>query len=356
VVLLVVHPKGLCSIRLADIALFLTAIGVAASIGDPYRDVIRFRLLSENPNIEIFGHVEQAAATTTSAGIRNVQLQRVLLVNGVGMTVLLTGNKLMADLPLWMSDSPHDILVICMGMGTTFRSAVRHSNIDVTVVELIPAVPRFMHFYHADADRVMAQPNAHVVVDDGRNYLLMHQRQFDAITIDPAPPLYSAGAVNLYSREFFELCAGRIRPGGAVCLWVPPSPRSDSKMILRTFATVFPEVSVWAGPTYPGMYLVGTLRHVNDIQERVRRGVADPATLADLTEWDRSCDTPEKILSLFVCGRSDLLEFTRDRPVVTDDRPFTEFPLWRMNGGDPEYAQLLGAYELKRWVLTSRSN
>jgi spermidine synthase len=347
VALFAVHPKGFRRAGLADLAGLIVAAVILATNGDPYRDVIFSRY---KPGWEIFGHVEEAAATTTSAGIPDIPMQRELLVNGYGMTVLVTGNKLMAHLPIWLSDSPRNALVICVGMGTTFRSATRHSDIDVTAVELVPAVPRFMHFYHADADRVLAQPNAHVVIDDGRNYLLMHQRQFDVITIDPAPPLYGAGTVNLYSKEFFELCARRLRPDGAICLWVPPAPRSDSKMILRTYATVFPFVSVWAGPTFPGFLLIGTLRPVNDIEARVRRGFADPATVADLIEWDKSCDTPQKVLSLWICGRAPLLEFCKDRPIVTDDHPYTEFPFWRREGSDSDYFRTLNATILKQWI------
>jgi spermidine synthase len=349
--LLAVHPGGLRRARFADAALLLATVLTLATIGDPYRDVIYSRLLHSDPRTEIFGHVEEAAATTTSAGIGSFPMARQLLVNGYGMTTLVTGNKLMAHLPLWLADSPRDALVVCMGMGTTFRSATRHPDIDVTVVELVPAVTRFMHFYHPDADRVMAQPNAHVVVDDGRNYLLMHQREFDMIAIDPAPPLFAAGTVNLYSQEFFKLCASRIRPGGAVCLWIPPGPVSELKMILRTFATEFPYVSAWTGPTFPGFILIGTHRPVNDVEARVRRGFADPAIVADLTEWDRSCSTPEKVLSLWICDRDALLDFTIDRSVVTDDHPFTEFPFWRMNGSDPEYPPELDAMGLRRWVV-----
>jgi spermidine synthase len=347
IALFAVHPKGLFRIRLADVAGLLAAGTMLAVIGDPYRDVIFSRF---KPGWEVFGHVEEAAATTTAAGIPNVRLSRELLVNGYGMTILITGNKLMAHLPIWMADSPHDALVICMGMGTTFRSAVRHPDIDTTVVELDPAVPKFMHFYHADADRVLAQPNAHVVVDDGRNYLLMHQHQFDAITLDPPPPLYGAGTVNLYSKEFFELCAARIRPTGAVCLWVPPGARSDEMMILHTYAEVFPYVAVWAGPTFPGFLLIGTHRPVNDIEARVRRGFTDPATVADLTEWDDSCSTPEKVMSLLICNRDALLQFSKNSPVITDDRPYTEFPIWRMAGWDPEYAEVLNTDIFRVWL------
>jgi spermidine synthase len=353
IALLAVHPQGLRRARLVDVAALIAIIVAIATIGDPYRDVIFARTETGG---EIFAHVEEAAASATAAGIPDIPTSRQLLVNGYGMTALVTGNKLMADLPLWFADSPHDALVVCMGMGTTFRSAVRHSDIDVTVVELVPAVPRFMHFYHADADQIMAQPNAHVVIDDGRNYLLMHPRRFDMITIDPAPPICGAGTVNLYSKEFFELCAHRIHPGGVVCLWVPPAPMSDSKMILHTYATVFPYVSVWAGPTFPGFFLIGTLRPVNDIEARVRRGFADPKTVHDLVEWDRSCSTPDKVLSLRICSRDALLKFTQDRPVVTDDRPYTEFPLWRWEGSDPEYSHMLDAVGLYRWILQQRES
>lgn len=350
--LFLVHPQGIRRIRIGDVAALLAVAVILANIGDPYRDVLDSHIMRES---SIFADAEEAAATTTAAGNPDIPTSRQLFINGYGMTSLYTGNKLMAHLPQWLSDSPRDALVICMGMGTTFRSATRHGNVDVTVVELVPAVPRFMHFYHTDADRVMAQSNAHVVVDDGRNYLLMHQKQFDTIAIDPAPPIYSAGTVNLYSQEFFELCAHHIRPGGAVCLWVPPAPKSDSKMILCAYATVFPFVSVWAGPNYPGFLLIGTLRPVNDVEARVRRGFTDPTTVADLIEWDRSCDTPDKVLSLRLCDRDALLKFTNDCPVVTDDRPFTEFPLWRMDGRDYDYSLTLDATSLRRWLLTTKS-
>ena len=222
-VLFAVRPRGLRAIRLKDVLLVVITVFCIAVIGDPYRDVIRDYRLPQEPGWQVFEQVEEAAATTTAAGIPEDPMARHLLVNGFGVTMLVTGNKLMAHLPLWLADSPHDALVICMGMGTTFRSMSRHTDIDVTVVELVPAVPRFMHYYHSDADRVLAQPNTHVVVDDGRNFLLMHPRQFDVITIDPAPPLCSAGTVNLYSEEFCRLCPQHIRPGGVVCLWVPPA-------------------------------------------------------------------------------------------------------------------------------------
>jgi spermidine synthase len=347
IALLTVHPKGLRRVQLKDVALFLVTIAAVADIHDPYREVIVGRF---GAGAEIFDHAEEATATTTAAGDPKFPLSRALIINGVGMTTLWTGNKLMADLPIWLADRPHDVLVVCLGMGTAFRTATRHPNIDVTAVEIVPAVRRFMHFYHPDADRVMAQPNAHVVIDDGRNYLLMHPRKFDVITIDPAPPIYAAGTVNLYTQEFFRLCSDRIRPGGVVCLWLPPDQVSEEKMILHTYASVFPYISAWAGPGFPGFFLIGSHRPVPDVAARIRRGFDDPAVVADLNEWDHQVDTPGKVLALYVCGRDGLLNATGDAPIITDDHPYTEFPLWRINWRDPSAAPQLDALSLREWL------
>ena len=48
-----------------------------------------------------------------------------LLVNGIGMTKLTPITKFMAHLPLAMHrEKPESALVICFGMGTTYRSAL----------------------------------------------------------------------------------------------------------------------------------------------------------------------------------------------------------------------------------------
>ena len=91
-----------------------------------------------------------------------------LLVNGVGMTVLTPATKMMAHLPAaLLPRRPRNGLVICFGMGTSFRS-LRTWDIPVTAVELVPGVPRLFPYFHPDAAQILAQPGARVVIDDGR--------------------------------------------------------------------------------------------------------------------------------------------------------------------------------------------
>src|SRR5208282_5742448 len=83
------------------------------------------------------------AASVTSVG---EGMNKVLLVNGIGMTTLTPCTKFMVHLPLAFHDgSSQSALIICFGMGTTYRSALSW-NIDTTVVELVPSVPKSFGF------------------------------------------------------------------------------------------------------------------------------------------------------------------------------------------------------------------
>jgi hypothetical protein len=70
---------------------------------------------------------------------------------------------------------------------------------------------------------------------DGRQVLARDERRYDVIEVD-ALHLTAAGSGNLYSVEFFELCARRLRPGGLVCSQKP------SRRVGLTFAEALPHV------------------------------------------------------------------------------------------------------------------
>ena len=95
------------------------------------------------------------AASVISAG---EGLSKALLVNGVGVTGLVPITKFMAHLPLaFHTGKPESTLVICFGMGTSYRSALSW-DIETTVVELVPSVRDAFAFFHADAQQVLGNP------------------------------------------------------------------------------------------------------------------------------------------------------------------------------------------------------
>ena len=112
--------------------------------------------------------------------------EKRLLVNGIGITYLTPITKMMAHLPLSISEKkPKSALIIALGMGTTVRSAASW-GIDVKCVELVPSVLKAFPYFFEDANSVLSLPNVEVIIDDGRRYLNRTQSKYDVIIIDPS--------------------------------------------------------------------------------------------------------------------------------------------------------------------------
>ncbi len=320
----------------ATAALALLIVYAGITLRDPFLKAIQNRISAMTPagkNSTIFFHKEGVEGTVTSfeAGPR-----KQLWINGVGMTALATETKLMAHLPLLFTESPREGLVICFGMGTTLRSASLYPGFRVTAVELVPEVLEAFRFYHSDAAEVLKKPNVTTIAADGRNFLLLSEKRYDLITIDPAPPIYSAGTVNLYTKEFLSLCREHLTPQGIACLWVPGKTKQEIHSFLKTFRSVFPNATVWGGVHGWGFYLLGTLRPISwELFERnANKLFEDPALVEDLGQFDRDCVTLEQLRSLKLWTDNEIDVVCTNGVLITDDFPFSEFPLWRYLLGD----------------------
>ena len=117
-------------------------------------------------------------------------------------------------------------------------------------------------------------------------------------------------------------------------------------MIMRTFLEVFPEASLWGAVEYPGFFLIGGHRSF----------AQTPAELQKVTEWLRHVEdlgtSNQGYRNLSVLSRLYLLDaeglarLVGDAPVVTDDQPYTEFPLWRWVF-DPAGRRILNADQVR---------
>jgi spermidine synthase len=325
-------------------------VGMLPTTGDPYRTIMgQFVGSLWRGNGRILDYLEGAEATTIPAGASDPR-ERVLFINGTNMTLLVTETKLITHLPYALTKEPKRLLVICAGMGTTMRSASLYPELEMDVVDIVPEVFRCFGYFHEDIDRVLDHPaGLRLHADDGRNFLLTHPDQYDLITVDPAPPLHSAGTVNLYTREFFDLCKGRLTHGGAFCLWVPPAPESETIMIMKSFHEVFPEGSLWGGLEYSGFFLVGGHRSFGQTPDQLSAVVDRLSTIDDLGEWSRTYRDPKKLRELYLTDGAGLGRLVAQARAVTDDNPYTEFPLWRQLFL-PTRRRVLSASQVRTWL------
>jgi len=265
-------------------------------------------------------------ATVIAAG---TGVSRVLLVNGVGITTLTPTTKAMAHLPLALMDHrPDNVLVVCFGMGTTFRSALSW-GIHVTAVDLVPSVPKLLWYYHADAPKLLHSPLAHVIIDDGRRYLDRTSDKFDLITIDPPPPLPAAGSSLLYSEEFYAVAKKHLKPHGILEQWLPsysgdPFLRSSiAKAIKLSFNHVraFRSIEGW------GVHLLASDWPIPARSSQDLAGELSANASGDFIEWGPAI-TPVGQFDILLNNEfnvDDIVAASPSAPVMRDDRPTNEY-------------------------------
>lgn len=222
--------------RAGSMPIFGGAAALSALMGvcaNSFHDVAA--IYNANPTIR---RDYQASVTAAGAG-----LERILQINHIGMTKLTPITKVMAHLPLaFLSRPPRSALVICFGMGTTFRSLVSW-GVPATAVELVPSVPGLFGFFHEDAGAVLAAPGARVVIDDGRRFLARTAETYDVITLDPAPPMTAAGTSFLFSEEFYDAAKRRLAPDGIMQIWIAEPVEPDAlSAFAKAVTNSFPHV------------------------------------------------------------------------------------------------------------------
>jgi len=262
---------------------------------------------------------------------------RRLLVNGIGMTILTPDTKFMVHLPLaFQKAHPQSALIICFGMGTSYRAALSW-DIGTTAVELVPSVTKAFAFYHEDAAQYLANPKGRIVIDDGRRFLKRTREQYDAIVIDPPPPVEAAGSSLLYSKEFYALAKQHLKPNGILQIWFPGGPFPTAQAIVRSLNDSFPYVRCFDGVNDWGTHFLASEQPIETVAVE-KMAARMPATARldlmeymDTTRYPTLPDYLQKVVSAETLI-SHVLNTNLDIE-ISDDRPFNEYFLlrkWRL--------------------------
>jgi spermidine synthase len=152
-------------------------------------------------------------------------------------TQLLSGH-----LPLLLHAGPKTVLVIGLGSGITAGAVARYPIERLDVVEIEPAVVEASRFFRQLHGGVLEDARVRTVIADGRNFLLTTPERYDVIISEPSN-LWIAGMADLFTRDFYETAASKLRPGGIFCQWVQCYQTSPATLrtIFRTLATRFPK-------------------------------------------------------------------------------------------------------------------
>jgi spermidine synthase len=185
-----------------------------------------------------------------------------------------------ALLPMLFTPNPQSGLVIGLGTGQTLQTLSLFPFKRIDVAEMAPQIVEAASgwFTNVNGGVIDRDPRVHVSIADGRNFLLLSNRQYDAITVEVSS-IWIDGEADLYNREFYELCRQHLTEDGILQQWVQVHhmPTKNLLVILNTLRSVFPYAGFFAshGPGLQGIILASDQPLTADYR-RLRELDADP--------------------------------------------------------------------------------
>jgi spermidine synthase len=247
-------------------------------------------------------------------------------------------HRRIGQLPVALHPNPRRALVVGLGGGATPGVVALNPDITVDVVELSGAVVRGARWFsHANFD-VLHRPNANIIVNDGRNFLMLTDRKYDVITADIVQP-HHAGANNLYSAEYFRMVRNVLSENGLALQWVGSASEVEYKLIMRTFMSVFPHTTLWGD----GSLMIGTKHPLRISRAAFERRLADPE--AGEAMQSVGLTSFERLQSQFIASPESLRQFVGEGPILTDNLPATEYFLMLPREPQVDFSGLTGRFE-----------
>ncbi len=225
-----------------------------------------------------------------------------------------------------MHPAPKHVLMIGLASGSWAQVIANDPSVeDFTIVEIndgyLPLIARY-----ADVRSLPGNPRVHIVIDDGRRWLVAHpDRSFDFIVMNTSFH-WRANNTNLLSTDFLRLARAHMNPGGILyynTTW--------SERVLATGASEFPfalRVSNFLAVS-DSPFTLDKARW-KSILEQYRidgRIVFDPANpvaqakLGQLLSLPGQLDAPKGELE----SRDSLLKRLKGARLITDDNMGTEW-------------------------------
>jgi spermidine synthase len=276
---------------------------------------------------------------------------RVISINGLNVAGTKFGfhctQKLQAHFPLLMHPDPRTIMQIGFGTGGTCWSVSQHETVErIDCVEINPGVIKAAPFFdeiNHGIYRPGADPRVHVNIEDARNFVATTSTKYDIILSDSIHPRFTGNGL-LYTRDYYELCAGALGEDGIVSTWMPTAflGVEEFKAIVRSMRASFPHILIWyMNNTVEGYaILMGSRQpfHV-DFDDLVRR-MAEPKLDADLA-FVHLEDAYDLLDCIALSGPDVDAYLGEGGELNTEDKPIIEFRAPRnMNRIVTEYRNL----------------
>jgi hypothetical protein len=230
---------------------------------------------------------------------------------------------LVTHLPMLVKPGAKDVFMLGLGSGISAGALLDYPVENIIIGENCEPVIRASDYFSEWNHNVRRDPRVKIWTEDARTVLKLRPQLYDVIITQPSNP-WMAGIGSVFSREYYQLCADRLKPGGIVANWFHVYEISDEvvELVLRTFSSVFPYVEIW--DTAQGdVVMLGSLQPWATGPDVFRPAFSRPAVRRDLALID--IHSPEMLLARQLASQRTGSAVAAPGPLQTDLNPRLEY-------------------------------
>ena len=230
---------------------------------------------------------------------------------------------LLAQLPLMARPDSGDVFCFGMGSGMTAGSTLGYPITRLTVAENCAPVLQAAKLFAPWNNGVLTNDRVRIYHEDARTVLKLSPQKYDVIISEPSNP-WMVGIGRVFSREFYQLAASRLKPGGIMTQWFHLYEMDDKSLdvVLRAFGSVFPNMEIW-DVNDGDIVLLGSDRPWKSDLEAYRRAFKLDGPRRDLASIGLT--TPEAIMARQFASQQTAFAVTGPGPVQRDNFPVLEY-------------------------------
>lgn len=309
----------------------LWVVGILGIVTIPRDYLFQYYNIGEkrqDSQVEIL-HAEEGLETITTVH-RYPDGGRVISTGSINVAgtsfTLRTTQMLQGHIPMLLHPNARHVLQVGFGSGETAHIITTYDNVErLDLVDISQSVLDTSAKYFRDINQDVVQDKKfHATIMDGANYLRLTNKKYDVIMNDSIWPFY-AGNSGLYTRDYFQAGKEHLNDGGIMTSWLPVEiAPEDFEILIGTFHSVFPHVSVWIAMTHYNKHalLVGSDKKIEiDVPTFLRRFERYARTDLKLVKLDN----PINLLDSFKMDESGFAEAVANGPIHTENNPILEF-------------------------------
>ena len=273
-----------------------------------------------------FKDAADATVSVEESPLENGEMQLALRINGkpdATSALDLSTQYLLSHIPILARPDAKDVFVLGFGSGITAGAVLNHPVDSLTIAENCTPVLEAGELFAPYNNDVLNQDRTTIRNEDARTVLKLEEKEYDIIISEPSNP-WMVGVGSVFSQEFYDIALSRLKEGGIFAQWFHLYEMHDGivLMILRTFASRFPNMEVW--DTGSGdIIMLGSQQPWALSEAHFQSLFSRPKVAEDLRKI--GITTPPAFWARQLASHRTAFAITGDGPVQTDQYPSLEY-------------------------------